>query len=211
MNQRIKPIELCAQFHFGRSNITDGVLNIYPREGSSRHPIGGHFYAGDNAIPFMGTIDGLNIIRAPDAQFGRPSKTARDTGVYMAYQSILGCMFHTLPLPQAQAFAKNECLKMWSEWPGIQDARALRRARKNVEEDLSKLAALTFTGTAPDMSNYVTLLALPGATWQVHAGKVQICGPAWVWRWGEEKATRSNNCRAEAIITGASDTTLMLT
>ncbi len=211
LQRRIKPIELRAQFNFGPGPVTDGVLNIYPRPGSLQHPVGGHFYLGDTAHPFTGRIDGLHITRAPTSPQGRPPKTARDMGVKIAYDSLLRCAVCTLPKVKAQTFAKNQCLDLWSRWPGIQEAAALRTARRNAGRTLAGTtgAMLTYTGTAPDLSDYVAVLALPGATHQTHAGRLRINGPAWVWRWGEETAERFDTVQIEVSIPGAIDTALV--
>ena len=199
---RIKPIELRPTFHFGNYN-TDGALTIYPRPGSTRHAIGGHFYLGDVAHPFTGSIEGLALDYAPSAPPGRPPKTARDVGVYLAYESFLQNAQRDLPMPQAQGFSKRKCMELWKKWPGISDEKALRRARKNALDALEgKRALLTYTGTTPDFSDYVALLLLPGASYCMQAGTMQVQGPAWLWRWGQEVAEHTR--RINATVSGFS-------
>lgn len=199
---RIKPIELRPIFQFGNYS-TDGTLTIYPRPGSTRHPIGGHFYLGDVAHPFTGSIEGLALDYAPSVPPGRPPKTARDVGVYLAYKSFLQVARRELPMPQAQGFSKRKCMELWKKWPGISDEKALRRARSSALKTLEgNRALLSYTGTAADYSDYVALLLLPGASYCTQAGAMQVQGPAWVWRWGQETAEHTQ--RISATVSGIS-------
>lgn len=204
--QKLQPLTLRPKFHFGKNLVTDGVLNIYPRQDSLRHPIGGHIFFGNDAYPFVGHVDGLRLTGEKTKPRGRPSNLARDLGVRLAYDSIMQHAGRLLPLPRAKAYAKRECLALWNRWPGIQDDRALRRARGTADKVLKGHTALfTYTGVAEDFSDYVALLLLPGATWQTYEGETRIHGPAWVWRWGEEKAEHFHNVTAIARTPNAPD------
>ena len=194
----------------GENLVTDGVLNIYPRQDSLKHAIGGHIYLGNEAHPFIGHIDGLRINGEKTAQRGRPSKIARDLGVGIAYNSFMQHAMHSLPLAQAKAFAKRKCLELWNRWSGIKDDHTLRRARRAANKEFKGHTALfTYTGKAEDCSDYVALLLLPGATWQTYEGEMRIHGPVWVWRWGEEEAVHVQNVTAIARAPNAAESALM--
>lgn len=184
------------------------MLNIYPREGGTRHPIGGHLYIGENAHPFTGEINGLRFIYEQKMPRGQPKKIGRDMGAYMAYQSFFrNAIRANLTESKAKAFASKKCLELWQKWPGIQDGSGLRLARRHAQNELAgkPRTHFTYTGTKPDWSDYTCLLLLPGATRQATDGKLHIDGPMWVWHWGMEVAEWYERVTAMADVPDAAD------
>jgi hypothetical protein len=185
---RAKPITVPTTFSFPRGRL-EGELTILPSYGQDSHPLHGHFYDGENAHPFIGRLTNLRI-EAPTPHAGRRANTARDMAAYLAYESMHTRATKDMGERNGSAFATKQCLELWSRWPGIQDDRALRRAREKAKNRLKGTASglLSYSGTKPDMSDYVVILLLAGAKVEVIAGQLTATGSAWIWRWGQQLA-----------------------
>ena len=209
-SRRLAPVNIPLAFRLGQRQIADGILTIYPRENSTQHPIGGHLYIGAQAYPFTGKVEGLRFDFEHSTPRGRPAKTARDVAVGMAYDSFVRAATRTVGEKRAKAFATRQCLELWQKWPGVQDASALRRARRNMQTELKGRngVLITYNGTAPDMSDYVAVWLLPGATLQTTGGELHMHGPAWVWHWGAELAQHFECISAVAQTPSAADSDL---
>ena len=164
---RAKPITVPMTFNFPHGSL-DGELTILPSYGQTSHKLHGHFYINDDAHPFIGKLENLRI-ESTASRTGRKPKIERDMGAYLAHTSIQQRATKAIGASKANAFATEQCLELWKRWPGIKDDRTLRRARENAQERLKGVARglLTYTGTNAEMSDYVSIMLLAGATVEV--------------------------------------------
>ena len=197
---RAKPITRPTIFSFPHGDL-DGELTILPSYGQNNHRLHGHFYIGHDAYPFTGKLENLRI-ESTAPRTGRPPKIARDIAVYLAHASIQKSASKAIGEAGAAAFATTQCLELWMRWPGIQDDRALRRAREKAQMHLrgSARALLTYTGTSPDMLDYIAVMLRAGARIEVADGNLIATGPAWVWRWGSQFAEEHKDGHVTALV-----------
>lgn len=193
---RRTPITLAFTMRLPSAEVFPGELHIHERAGSLNHPVGGFLSVGEETLPLIGEIRNLRIERQDSPARGRPTKTARDVGVYLAHHAIARTAARPggeptfPPSPGQRRWATQEVLQLWQRWPGIQDESAVRRSLKKAEAALkgAPCSLLTYTGHAADMSDFATVLLMQGANTTVASGRLHATGPAWVWRWGQERA-----------------------
>ena len=127
---------------------------------------------------------------------GRLPVLDRHIGALLACLGLTRVALPDLGLRKAQVFAHRrfiDLLHAWDvlrQWPGIEDPRKLREAKKIARDALrwSTRGLFVHTGTREDFTDFLVVLPMAGSTREASADGVRIEGPAWVWQGGRIEA-----------------------
>ncbi len=157
-------------------------------DGATRHSVEGYLNGPqDVQWKASGHLSGIQFEPMPSK--GAPKKIDRNVAFFLAYQwFFFPAVF--LGKTRMPAVVLREVMELWQS-RGYKGATEETHARKLVKEGADGMSEYRILRqeTTLDGKPSGVMFAMPPATFtQLHDGHLSLCGPGWMWRYGEEKA-----------------------